>query len=913
MTIHQYVHALRKRWKLIALCFLAVGLGAFTASELIIPRYESTAIIQIVLHSTTNQVDITGQQASDQLVQTQAQLAGSMPVLREVASRYPNLTPEQLTSNINITPQSGTQLFSIHVLDSDPRRAAAIANDIASTLIKQQVALMQQNKTVSLQQIQSDLKQTRAHIDDIEAQRAKLVNDKTKDLELHSLDEQAKDLYLHYNQLQSLIVQIELADAQGSTFLHVVQPAQPSDQPAQPDVRLNTVLGLSGGLLSGLLLILFLELCDARIYSEEDLMQLVDWPLLTTIWKESAVRKKKERKQAELLLPADQSPNSEAYRLLRANIGLFQAHKPTRTVMVVSATPQDGKSTITANLAIFMARANKKTLLIDADLRRPTLAKKFHLPPDQRGFSSAISHYETAQASPKNFATILEEISTGKNSLLKDYLHTGNIPNLLVMPSGPLPPNPPELLDSKAVDQFMAELDQSDFDTIIFDTPPLLGLSDATILLPKVDGVLVVVDITKARKKSIQRVQQQLEQLGIRVLGCIINKHKLHAHDLPTRYYHNQPGDPQSKKQPEKPAPLSPPEKKLLKPRNKSTSPNRKIDVLKGASRQQQKQAQEIAIMDTLPLPAIGKREPEGYLQIEEGARLYYKVVGDKPQTMIIPAASWLAADLTALAQEYTLIFYDQRGRGKSSAITSAAQIGMQQDISDLEAIRQHFNVQHCALLGWSYLASITALYSLQHQEYVKALILVTPMALHCGKYEDPRKLDPDKRLNPKAIKRLEEMLKQGVDKTDPGTYNREYIKATRLPRQMGKPAAIANMKSDPWVSPNEWPDAISTFFDIFARSIGDWDWRALVANLRIPTLVIHGAEDLVPLSSSTEWAQILPNSRLLTIPDVGHYPWLESPEVFMPAVIQFIKAQWPPEALALPDMVASQPRRSKR
>ncbi|GCE23462.1 Wzz/FepE/Etk N-terminal domain-containing protein [Dictyobacter kobayashii] len=93
MTINQYIHALKKRWQLIVLCFLAVGLGAYAGSKLIIPRYQSTAIIQIVLHSTSNQIDINSLLASDQLVQTQAQLAGSVPVLREVASHYPHLTP----------------------------------------------------------------------------------------------------------------------------------------------------------------------------------------------------------------------------------------------------------------------------------------------------------------------------------------------------------------------------------------------------------------------------------------------------------------------------------------------------------------------------------------------------------------------------------------------------------------------------------------------------------------------------------------------------------------------------------------------------------------------------------------------------------------------------------------------------
>ncbi|GER89561.1 hypothetical protein KDW_37230 [Dictyobacter vulcani] len=867
MTTGQYLQALSRRWKLILLCILLVGPGAYLGSKLIVPRYQATTIIQLVMHSEHNPLDTDSLTASDQLVRTQAQLAISIPVLREVASHYSDLSIEQLAKNVSVNARAGTQLFSIDVLDPDPWRAAAIANNVALILIKQQIALIQQNKSFSLKQIQQDLKQTHQQIADADKQRARLATTKDNEIEQRAMDARIEDLHLHYNQLQSLLAQLEITEAQGSTFLHIVQPAQPATTPSQPDIRLNTAIGLLAGLLLGLLLALLREHLDPRVYSEEALAKMVDWPMLATIWRETA-RTKKQRKQKEtLLLPEEKSANIEAYRLLRANVGLLQTQKPLRSIAIISATPQDGKSTIAANLAIFMARAGKKTLLVDADMRRPTLEKKFQLATGQKGLSNAVQHCLQEYRIASSTRTLQGQVTTNLRLSLHDYIYPTDTLNLSIMPAGSLPPNPPELLDSKAMNGVIAQLAASDFETIIFDTPPLLGLSDTNILLAKVDGVLIVVDSTKIDKKSIRRMQTLLGQYANQVLGCIINKQKHRSHEIPDSYYRNQPDA----------------DDELLVTANKSRDRSKR-GFIPG------KRIEQLAKLDTQPQQTISSQPQEGYLTVEDDIHLYYKVLGNRPESIIIPAASWLAADLDALAREYTLIFYDQRGRGKSDTIVDAAKIGMQHDVNDLEAIRRHFHVTRCSLLGWSYLGGTTALYSMQHPERVNCLILVAPMALRYGEYEDTRDIEPDKRLDPQAIKRLEEMLANGIDKKDPGTYNREYIKATRLPRQMGRPAALAQMKSDPWVSSNEWPDTISAFFEKFAASMGEWDWRGMAARLEVPTLIIHGAEDLIPPASSKEWAEILPNNRLLIIPEVGHYPWLESPDIFLTAVAGFMK-----------------------
>lgn len=534
MTFDQYWSILLKRWKLIVTCFVVIGLGTFIVSKLMTPIYQSAATIRISISAGTSQADISNLLASDQLVQTEAQLATSYQVLSEVAAHYPGLTVDELAKNVTSVATSNTQLFQINVSDPSPSRAAALANDIAATLIKQENQVNQQVNAQSQQQIQQDLVQTQKQIDHVSAQLAA----KGSDAQKSSLNAQLSALRGHYSQWQSLLAQVELTEAQSGNTLRIAQPAQPASSPVRPNVLLNTAIGFLVGLLNGLLLAMLFEQLDTRVRTEETLTQLVDWPVLAKIWNQAPTKKDKNKLGEEMVNPPPHSPNVESYRILRTNIGFSMVDKQLHSMMVVSAQPQDGKSTVAANLAIFMAKAGKKTLLIDADLRRPTQSKKFHLPAGKSGLSNAIVACSQLQfiASTPFTGQASQPLATGFS--LEPYLHSVDIPNLRVMPSGPNPPNPPELLDSKAMERFFAALSSSGAEVIIFDTPPLIGLSDASILASKVDGVLVVVDITTATKKNLKLMKALLVQSGSRVLGCIVNKQRQNRNDNAYSYYY---------------------------------------------------------------------------------------------------------------------------------------------------------------------------------------------------------------------------------------------------------------------------------------------------------------------------------------------------------------------------------------
>jgi Mrp family chromosome partitioning ATPase len=359
-------------------------------------------------------------------------------------------------------------------------------------------------------------------------------------------------LQQRYNQWQSDLAQLELAQAQSGDYLQLAQPAQPAAKPLRPIVLLYTGVGLLVGLLLGMLLAILFERLDTRMRTPEEITQVLGWPVLATTWRVKA------SEQKDMINPTGHSGNVEAYRILRTNIGFASIDKPLRSLLITSAFPREGKSITAANLAIFMARAGKNTLLIDADLHRPTLQTLFGLSNTKLGLSNAVLalsmpgvshtssyHHFIARTSPET----PHMAATGYS--LEPFIHSLGIPNLWFMPSGPLPPNPSELLESKVMQRFLTVIANCGVEMVIFDTPPLLGLSDVSILASKVDGVLVVVDTTRATKGSLKQIKARLPQTSVQVLGCVANKIWSRRNDSSYYYYsytEDQAGEEKSKK-----------------------------------------------------------------------------------------------------------------------------------------------------------------------------------------------------------------------------------------------------------------------------------------------------------------------------------------------------------------------------
>lgn len=205
------------------------------------------------------------------------------------------------------------------------------------------------------------------------------------------------------------------------------------------------------------------------------------------------------------------SPISEQYRTIRTNILYSSIDEEIRSVMVTSSGPGEGKSTTTANLAVVFAQQGKTVLLVDADLRKPTVHYTFKLP-NITGLTSVLT----------NQTTLMEAV----NKTDED--------NLYVLSSGPVPPNPSELLGSKAMHHFMEQA-LEEFDLIIFDTPPILAVTDAQILGNICQGSILVVSSGKTEKDSLLKTKELLEVSNGRVLGVVLNNKKI---DKKGSYYY---------------------------------------------------------------------------------------------------------------------------------------------------------------------------------------------------------------------------------------------------------------------------------------------------------------------------------------------------------------------------------------
>ena len=204
-----------------------------------------------------------------------------------------------------------------------------------------------------------------------------------------------------------------------------------------------------------------------------------------------------------ITLTHPRSPISEAYRTLRTNLEFSSLDKPIRSMVVTSAAPEEGKSTTLANLAVVVAQAGKRVILVDCDLRRPSLHQIF----DARN------------------APGLSDMMRDDALMNKPPLQETTVPNLYLLPSGTLPPNPAELLASRRMGEVIAALQQH-AEMVLFDAPPVISVTDAAVLASKVDAVLLVISAGKTKREHAKKAKVLLEKVNAHLIGTVLNNVK---------------------------------------------------------------------------------------------------------------------------------------------------------------------------------------------------------------------------------------------------------------------------------------------------------------------------------------------------------------------------------------------------
>jgi proline iminopeptidase len=295
-------------------------------------------------------------------------------------------------------------------------------------------------------------------------------------------------------------------------------------------------------------------------------------------------------------------------------------------------------------------------------------------------------------------------------------------------------------------------------------------------------------------------------------------------------------------------------------------------------------------------------RAHEEYVEAGGGVRLYCRRMGDGAKTVVVvhggPGFSmeYLADDLAPLARCHRVVFYDQRGSGRSSLVSDGASLDAQRFVDDLEALRLHLGLERLTLLGHSWGAGVVGLYALRHPQRIERMILVGPIPL--------RHSELQRTFQHVAAGRSESELAQLAAagqawRADPGNAIacRAFYRLWYLPF-FSNPTALDRSQGDfCFGTPAALANKIAAVDRYTVASLGEYDWREPLRGVAAPTLVLHGSVDVISVDSAREWVAALADARLLLLQGVGHFPYLETPEAFFAAVDEFVSGAWPRDA----------------
>jgi proline iminopeptidase len=276
----------------------------------------------------------------------------------------------------------------------------------------------------------------------------------------------------------------------------------------------------------------------------------------------------------------------------------------------------------------------------------------------------------------------------------------------------------------------------------------------------------------------------------------------------------------------------------------------------------------------------------EGFIEVEKGVRLYVKTTGEGA-SVLVPLVSW-TEEFDVLAKGRRLIFYDPRDRGQSTALP-LDQISFQSDVSDLETIRKHFALEKISLIGWSYFAGVVARYAMQFPQHVERFVMVCGPPIQRLPHSDTINRIMASRINAVAPGFLQEL--QTTDSPEPEKLHKlwELLKQVRSGRYGLRP-----MRGDPSKYPNERPEKITAVLRRGMQIQGDWDWREDAKRAMSPALSVYGDADFLPFEAAQQWAECLPDAQVFRMEGVGHFPSLEKPDLFFPALERFLCGHWP-------------------
>jgi capsular exopolysaccharide synthesis family protein len=475
-NIWGFVARIRRRKLIVLLCLIITPIAAYVFSASQEKQYSGSA--SLLFRDPGFDQKVFGSSALPPSTDparegaTNVKLVSLEVVASRTARQLGGISGPTIKRKVKTEAEGQSDVVAITATDPDPRRAARIANTFAEQYIGFRRA----------------------------ADRSKIRA--AQDLVRGQLNQLPPAQRQGDGKAQSLLQQLDVLGSLQTGNAELVQRAQVPTSPSSPRTMRDVVVAVFLGLLLGLAAALLLERLDRRLRDPSELEAIYDRPVL------AAVAESKSLSRARSSLERLGSGEREAFRMLRANLRYFNVDHDVNAVLVTSAEPGDGKTTVAWNLATAAADAGGRVLLIEADLRHPGISDGLGMR-GARGLSTVL-------AGESSLESAVQEVS------IPDRQNARTVRTLEVLLSGPLPPNPTDLLESDRMRELIAMAGR-EYEFVVIDTPPLAVVSDAIPLIKDVDGIIVVGRLGKTNRDASVGLRKQLENLRAPLLGIVIN------------------------------------------------------------------------------------------------------------------------------------------------------------------------------------------------------------------------------------------------------------------------------------------------------------------------------------------------------------------------------------------------------
>mgnify|MGYP001311054994 CR=1 FL=1 len=514
-TLRHYTQVVSNRFRFIILGVIFGSAVTFVISLFLPPVYQASALVKVNSAPTTATTasgnDVFSAQAQ---AVSYAILVTSPEVLQEATKELPGMTVDGLKNVVSDSPVDNTQLIEIRAHADRPQRAADITNAVTATFVQFQETQERMRLLNVADKLAQNLAQVKINIDAAQQQLTTLQNTHATQDSIAQQQSLLATYQSTYNALLSSNEQLQTQEQQTANILSIAQKALPPGKPTSPQLALNTILAASMSLLLMIALVLLQDWLDFTIKTVDDVVQLAGLEPLGSIPLGTSAT------QLFDLRSEHTNEVKEAYSMLGASFRILRQGE--RTILVTSPCSAAGTTAAATYLALSLAKSGMRVLLVDANMRYPSLHNVF-LRPDTHGLVESLQNIHSFQ-----------EPSTPLPHLWLNQWKT-HIPNLWLLPAGPLGPYPTSLLHEPALGVLLDRLlgripDASErlqpglIDIVIFDTAALEQGTDAYLLAAIADATVLVVEAGKEHKDTLHRLSVTFQQFGAPILGVIINR-----------------------------------------------------------------------------------------------------------------------------------------------------------------------------------------------------------------------------------------------------------------------------------------------------------------------------------------------------------------------------------------------------